>query len=88
MPRSWKHFNTILEYIRDGSCVLPTAYEANTYDNRPASSEEDELREFVREAGFYGLRDLVEQATDKLLKLRYGGNPTMLGLMKAKGLLA
>ena len=88
VPRSWKHFNTILEYIRDGSCVLPTAYEANTYDNRPASSEEDELREFVREAGFYGLRDLVEQATDKLLKLRYGGNPTMLGLMKAKGLLA
>lgn len=47
--RSWKHFDAILDYIRDGSCSLPTAYVPSTYDNRPASREDEELLEFVRE---------------------------------------
>lgn len=49
--------------------------------------QEYELRLFVREAGFYGLSELVERARGRLLALRYGGNPVMLGLMKDKGLL-
>ena len=46
----------------------------------------EELREFVREAGFYGIRPLVEQAMPRLLKLRYGDNKQMLALLQAKGL--
>ena len=30
VPRSWKHFGTILEYMRDGSWALPTAYVPST----------------------------------------------------------
>ena len=47
---------------------------------------QEELREFVREAGFYGIRPLVEQAMPRLLKLRYGDNKQMLALLQAKGL--
>ena len=87
MPRSWKHFGAILEYLRDGSCALPAGYTPSTYDNRPASTEEEELREFVREAGFYGLTSLVQQATSRLLAVRYGGSPQMIQLLTARGLL-
>jgi hypothetical protein len=86
--RSWKHFGAICEYLRDGSCALPGAYVPKTQDNRPASSEEAELLEFAREAAFYGLRPLLEQAVPKLLRLRYGANVRMLELLKEKGLLA
>ena len=48
--RSWKHFERILSFLRDGACALPGAYEPRTMDNRRASSEEEELLEFVREA--------------------------------------
>ena len=26
MPRSWKHFGAVLEFLRDGSCELPNGY--------------------------------------------------------------
>ena len=128
VPRSWKHFGTILEWMRDGACEMPTAYVPKSYDNRKASSEEvraqegetrapsclcvimppilpihapnaclfrpcplvvaaqEELHEFVREAGYYGIRPLVEQAMPRLLKLRYGDNKQMLALLQAKGI--
>ena len=88
VPRSSKHFATLLEFMRDGSCELPCAYVPSTYDNRAASSEEQELREFLHEASFYGLRPLVESATTRLLTLRYGGNGAMMSALRAKGLLA
>ena len=87
VPRSWKHFGAILEYIRDGSCALPTGYTPSTYDNRPASTEEQELLEFAREAGFYGLRSLLEDSTTRLLTLTYGGNAAMMALLRGKGLV-
>ena len=87
VERSWKHFGTILEYMRDGSCALPSAYVPSTYDNRTASSEEDELLEFVREAGYYGISELFTRGTSRLLQLRYGQNERMLTLLGAKGLL-
>ena len=31
VPRSWKHFGAMLEYMRDGSCELPTGYKPTTY---------------------------------------------------------
>ena len=52
-----------------------------------SDSEEQELLEFAREAGFYGLRELVEMSVPRLLTLRYGSNQQMLGLLRAKGLL-
>jgi len=88
VPRSYKHFGAICEFLRDGSCALPVAYVPSTYDNRPASSEEAELLEFAREAAFYGLRELLELAVPKLLGARYGGNARMLELLRAKSLLA
>ncbi|KAL1504450.1 hypothetical protein AB1Y20_010856 [Prymnesium parvum] len=84
--RSWKHFDAILDYIRDGACSLPKAYTPSTYDNRSASTEEDELREFLREASFFGLKDLLQQAMRQLMKLRYGDSPQMLTLLKQRGL--
>jgi len=84
--RSWKHFEAILDFVRDGSCTLPTAYVPKTYDNRPPSSEEQELLEFLREAGFYGIEPLVDMVMPKLLKLKYGENQNLLNLLKAKGL--
>ena len=41
VSRSWKHFGAILEYLRDGSCALPKGYVPSTYDNRPASTDEE-----------------------------------------------
>ena len=35
----------MLDYVRDGSVSLPSAYTPTTYDNRPASTEEQELLE-------------------------------------------
>ena len=52
----------------------------------PLAAAQEELREFVREVGFYGIRPLVEQAMPRLLKLRYGDNKQMLALLQAKGL--
>eukprot|EP00965_Chrysotila_dentata_P036350 1210714-Pleurochrysis_carterae.AAC.3 len=85
--RSWKHFDAILDYIRDGACTLPTAYVPSTYDNRPASTEESELLEFLREAHFYKLSTLVDMAMPKLLNLKYGANAQMLALLRGKRLL-
>jgi len=87
VPRSTKHFGAFLEYIRDGSCELPTAYTPTTYDNRPASTECDELLEFAREAAFYGLKPLLEQASSRMLTLTYGENKAMLQLLRSKGLV-
>ena len=55
MPRRHKHFDAILEFIRDGNLSLPGAYQPKSLDNRPATSEEQELLEFLREAHFYGV---------------------------------
>jgi len=87
--RSWKHFGAIHTFMREGACDLPGLYvPATTYDNRPASSEADELLEFAREAAFYGMRALVELAVPKLLLVRYGDNTRMLESFRARGLLA
>ena len=40
ITRSWKHFDALLDYMRDGAVALPTAYTPTTYDNRKASTEE------------------------------------------------
>ena len=48
--RSWKHFEAILDHIRDGATTLPRGYVPTTYDTRPASTDAEELLEFVREA--------------------------------------
>jgi len=86
VPRSWKHFDAILAFMRDGSCSLPQAYVPTTYDVRRASSEEEELLDFLREASYYGLAELVSQAMRRLLSLRYGANPHILSLLRAEGL--
>tara|TARA_B100000795_G_scaffold47693_1_gene31353 strand:+ start:195 stop:1487 length:1293 start_codon:yes stop_codon:yes gene_type:complete len=49
VPRRHKHFDAILEYIRDGNLALPGAYQPKSQDNRPPTSEEEELLEFLRE---------------------------------------
>jgi hypothetical protein len=85
--RSWKHFESILDFIRDGACSLPKGYTPSTYDNRPATTEEHELLEFVREVGFYRLAPLAHDATARLLNCRYVASPTMLQLLRARGLL-
>jgi len=85
--RSWKHFDAILEYIRDGSVALPTAYVPKTYDNRPPSTEQEELLEFLREAHFYGIKPLVDEVIPKLIQIRYGSNPKLVALLKARGVL-
>ena len=59
----------------------------STYDNRPATSDEQELLEFLREAHFYGLKPLVDEVMPKLLFLKYGSNPTLLKLLHEKLLL-
>jgi len=82
--RSWKHFDAILDFMRDGEVRLPKAYVPATYDNRPATSEEEELLEFLREAHFYGLRGLVDAALPKLLAVKYGANPKLLSLLEAR----
>ena len=87
VPRSWKHFDAILDHIRDGSCSLPTAYTPSTYDNRPPSTEEQELLEFLREAHFYGIEELVARAMPRIITLKYGTNKVMLELLRNKGLL-
>jgi len=86
IERSWKHFEAVLDYVRDGSCALPAAYSPKSQDNRRASSEEEELREFVREAGFYRIRPLLDLATSRLLHCRYS-SPRMLSLLAERGLL-
>lgn len=85
--RSWKHFEAILDYIRDGSCSLPKAYTPSTYDNRPATTEEQELLEFVREVGFYRIGKLARDATVRLLRCRYADSPRMLELLHTRGLM-
>mmetsp|Transcript_39822 Transcript_39822/g.66038 ORF Transcript_39822/g.66038 Transcript_39822/m.66038 type:complete len:382 (+) Transcript_39822:1642-2787(+) len=87
VQRSWKHFDAILDYIRDGSCALPKAYVPSTYDNRPASSEEQELLEFLREAHFYGLEPLVDLVIPKVISLKYGENPQLLQLLRKRGII-
>jgi len=87
VPRSWKHFDAILDHIRDGSLVLPKAYTPSTYDNRKASTEQEELMEFLQEAHFYGLKELVEAAMPRLLTIMYESNPPLLGHLRARGLL-
>jgi len=87
VPRSWKHFDAILDLIRDGSLVLPKAYTPSTYDNRKASTEEEELLEFLREGHFYGLKQIVDAATPRLLTVKYASNPPLLAHLRARGLL-
>jgi len=87
VPRSWKHFGAILDYMRDGSCDLPQAYTPSTYDNRPASTEAEELLEFAREASFYGIQPLLDQSTSRLVTLTYGENATMMKLLRERGLV-
>ena len=87
VPRSYKHFGTILEFIRDGSCQLPGAYVPSTYDNRPASTEEQELLEFLREAHFYGIKELVDAVMPKVITCRYGQNEQLLKLLRERGVL-
>ncbi|EOD06811.1 hypothetical protein EMIHUDRAFT_106740 [Emiliania huxleyi CCMP1516] len=83
IERSWKHFEAVLDYVRDGSCALPAAYSPKSQDNRRASSEEEELREF---AGFYRIRPLLDLAISRLLRCRYS-SPRMLSLLAERGLL-
>ena len=83
--RLHKHFEAILEFIRDGSLTLPTAYTPTTYDNRPASTEEQELLEFLREAHFYGISELVDLVIPKFLTLRYGTNERLMALLRERG---
>jgi len=87
VPRSWKHFGAILDYMRDGSCDLPQAYTPSTYDNRPASTEAEELLEFAREVSFYGIQPLLDQSTSRLVTLTYGENATMMKLLRERGLV-
>ena len=84
--RSHKHFEALLDHIRDGAMDLPKAYTPTTYDNRPASTEAEEVTEFMREAHFYGLEELLKKAMPRLVTLTYGTNPIMLGLLKERGL--
>ena len=88
MPRRHKHFEAILDYIRDGSITLPKAYTPTTYDNRPASTEEQELLEFLREAHFYGIEELVNLVMPKVIVCRYGTNEQLLKLLRERGVLA
>ena len=85
--RLHKHFEAILEFIRDGSLTLPTAYTPTTYDNRPASTEEQELLEFLREAHFYGIKELVDAVMPKVIPCRYGQNEQLLKLLRERGVL-
>ena len=85
--RLHKHFEAILEFIRDGSLTLPTAYTPTTYDNRPASTEEQELLEFLREAHFYGIKELVDAVIPKGITCRYGQNEQLLKLRREWGRL-
>eukprot|EP00908_Phaeocystis_cordata_P006627 Transcript_17247.p1 GENE.Transcript_17247~~Transcript_17247.p1 ORF type:complete len:996 (+),score=558.03 Transcript_17247:53-2989(+) len=87
VPRRQKHFDAILEFIRDGSLTLPTAYTPTTYDNRPASTEEQELLEFLREAHFYGIKELVDAVMPKVITCRYGQNEQLLKLLRERGVL-
>ena len=50
--RSWKHFGTILEWMRDGACEMPTAYVPKSYDNRKASTEEVVEPEMERRSSY------------------------------------
>ena len=50
-------------------------------------NRQEELLEFLREAHFYGLQQLVEAAMPKLLTARYGANPPLLALLGQRGLI-
>jgi len=87
VPRRHKHFDAILEYIRDGNLSLPAAYKPKSQDNRPATSEEQELLEFLREAHYYGIRELVDAVMPKVVTCRYGLNQQLLRLLRERGVL-
>ena len=48
-------FEEILDYVRDGSCVLPKGYTPNTYDSRPATTEAEDLYAMLKEVAFYSM---------------------------------
>jgi len=85
VPRRHKHFDAILDYIRDGAITLPKAYTPTTYDNRPASTEEQELLEYLREVHYYGIAELVDLVIPKLLQCRYGTNQRLMQLLRERG---
>ena len=85
VPRRHKHFDAILDYIRDGAITLPDAYTPTTYDNRPASTEETELLEYLREVHYYGIAELVDLVIPKLLQCRYGANQRLMQLLRERG---
>ena len=61
IDRPFKHFGAIMDYLRDGTCEFPCGYTPSTYDNRTATTDEQELIEFLREAHYCRIETLVEE---------------------------
>lgn len=73
--RSFKHFQAIVDFLRDGSCEMPRGYTPSTYDSRRATTDDEEALELLREAHAYRLGPLVELVVLELMRrwLRSGG---------------
>jgi len=66
--RPFKHFQAIADFLRDGSCAMPVGYRPSTYDTRPATKDDDEMLELLREAHAYRLEPLVELVSQELVQ--------------------
>lgn len=76
LRRPFKHFQSIANFLRDGSCEMPVGYRPSTYDTRPATKDDDEALELLREAHAYRLKPLVDLVTEKLAR-RWARSPEM-----------
>eukprot|EP00081_Caenorhabditis_elegans_P014970 NP_494478.1 Uncharacterized protein CELE_ZC239.2 [Caenorhabditis elegans] len=66
IDRPYKHFGTILNFLRDGDVILPNSMES--------------LKELPREAIIYELTGLIGKCQEAIARL--GGEPTTVSLSK------
>lgn len=75
--RPFKHFQAIADFLRDGSCEMPLGYRPSTYDTRPATKDDDETLELLREAHAYRLQPLVDLVSQELVHRWARSGPEM-----------
>jgi len=85
--RPFKNFHFIADFLRDGSCEMPIGYRPSTYDTRPATKDDDETLELLREAHAYRLKPLVDLVSLELVRRWARSGPEMRRQLATQGFL-